>query len=542
MDYGVRRKPQVYFRVTSPQIETDSARRLRQLPSLHSRTLLLTLVPLAVMALLVALATVVVAKGVLDDFSRSRTQMALENLALAMESTLADHQQTQQFLRRAVRNEVIRDIWLVDASGIVRASSNLSAIGFPLETFAGIRSDHQMTPDGLRLVAQGDGRIVQEIATVISVGAVATLGLGVLITAWAVSRLSRALATPVANAALAATAMAEGNFRPALELPSSGIREGEQLREALRHTARQLRELTAGLEHQVVTRTAELEVANEHAQAARALAEEASRTKSMFLASMSHELRTPLNAIIGYAEMIAEELPGPEAAGVQRDLGRIGQSARHLLALINDVLDFTKLEAGRMRVHREAFIIRHMVEEVSNVIAPLIVAQNNRLRVVVSPQLQEAVGDTLKIRQILINLLSNACKFTEGGQIHLEVEGGDGKDGRLLIMRVGDTGIGMDEATRAQIFKPFINSESQRRHGGTGLGLAICAHYCQLMQGRIDCHSERGLGSTFTVALPLELPKALEGTSRRIHRQPDASAIYQPATLTPDLHATRRPS
>jgi signal transduction histidine kinase len=537
---GVRRKPQVYFFVTSPQIETDAARRLRQLPSLHERTLLLTLVPLAVIAILVAVVTVVVAKGVLEDFNRSRTQMVLESLSLAMEPTMADHLQTQDFLLRAARNEVIRDLWLVAPSGAVIASSDPSAIGFPLATFAGTRSEHHVNPEGVRLVAEGDARIVKEIATVISVGAVATLGLGIAIIAGAVSRLSRALATPVANAALAATAMAEGDFRPAQELPSSSIREGEQLREALRHTARQLRDLTAGLEHQVATRTAQLEVANEHAQAARALAEEASRTKSMFLASMSHELRTPLNAIIGYAEIIAEELPGRENAGVQRDLGRIGQSARHLLALINDILDFTKLEAGRMRVHRETFAIRHMVEEVSNVIAPLVAIHQNQLRVEVSPQLQDAVGDALKIRQILINLLSNACKFTEGGLIHLMVEGSEGKDGRLLVMRVADTGIGMDEATRAQLFKPFINSESQRRHGGTGLGLAICAHYCQLMQGSIDCHSVRGLGSTFSVAVPLELPKAVEGTTRRIYRRTEVSAKPPSPTLNPDLQATWR--
>jgi signal transduction histidine kinase len=120
------------------------------------------------------------------------------------------------------------------------------------------------------------------------------------------------------------------------------------------------------------------------------------------------------------------------------------------------------------------------------------------------------------------------------------VEGSEGKDGRLLVMRVADTGIGMDEATRAQLFKPFINSESQRRHGGTGLGLAICAHYCQLMQGSIDCHSVRGLGSTFSVAVPLELPKAVEGTTRRTYRRTEVSAKPPSPTLNPDLQATWR--
>lgn len=520
--------------MTHPQIETDSARRLRKLPSLHERTLLLTLVPLAVMAVLVAAVTVGVAKNVLDDFSQSRNQMALEDLALAIEPTRMNQVQTQQLLVRAARNDAMRTIWLVSAAGIVTASSKIAAIGSPLEKIPGVHTEHLVTAGGIRLIAQSDGRIVQEIATVITFGAVVTLGLGVLITAWAVSRLARALATPVVNAAVAATAMAEGNFTPAQELPSSGIREGEQLREALRHTARQLSDLTAGLEHQVVLRTAQLEVANQHAQAARALAEEASRSKSMFLASMSHELRTPLNAIIGYAEMIAEELAVPHelagSKGVQRDVGRIGQSARHLLALINDILDFTKLEAGRMRVHHDNFMVRHMVDEVTNVIAPLVAAHHNQLVVNVSPQVQEAIGDALKIRQILINLLSNACKFTQDGHIHLEVECRDGSVGQQLIMRVTDTGIGMDEVIRGQIFKPFINSESQRRHGGTGLGLAICAHYCQLMHGSIDCHSVRGQGSIFSVALPLRMANASDGPSGRIHR---SSMAYAATVATP---------
>jgi len=522
-----------------PRNETDAAKRVRELPSLHERTLLLTLVPLGVMAVLVAAVTVGVAKRVLEGDSQARNRVSLEHLALAIEPTLSDRVLTNDLLSQAARSDAMRDIWLVSASGTVIASSDQEAVGIPFKQLSGLSSECPVTTSGIRLVAQSDGRMVREIATVISIGAVATLAFGVLITAWAISRLARTLATPVVNAALAATAMAEGDFGPAQDLPSSTIREGEQLREALRHTARQLKDLTTGLEHQVLTRTTELEVANEYAQAARTLAEDASRSKSMFLASMSHELRTPLNAIIGYAEIIAEDLPrtgidsatGSGTKNVHQDLGRIGQSARHLLALINDILDFTKLEAGRMRIHYETFVVRHVVDEAATVIAPLVLVHRNRLHIVVAPDLSDALGDQLKIRQVLINLLSNACKFTTEGDIRVEVSCQDSPTGRQLVINVTDSGIGIDEVLRAQLFKPFINSESQRRHGGTGLGLAICAHYCHLMQGTIDCQSTRGQGSTFIVRLPLELPKSLEGTSRKFLRAPGLSKSMAPSLV-----------
>ena len=511
--------------------QTSAAKRARELPSLHERTLLLTLLPLGLMAILVAAVTVGVAKRVLDAYGQTRDRMALENLALAFSATKADLVMMQDLVVRAAHHDAMQDIWLVSASGSVLASSDQAAIGTNLQTLSGLSSECPVGSTGSRLIAVSDGRIVHKIATVISFGAIATLGLGMLITAWAVSRLARTLATPVVNAAVAATAMAEGDFGPAMDLPSSAVREGEQLRDALGHSARQLKDLTAGLEHQVATRTAELGVANEHAHAARELAEEASRSKSMFLASMSHELRTPLNAIIGYAEIIAEELPHHQ--GVHQDLGRIGQSARHLLALINDILDFSKLEAGRMRVHREHFLVAHVVDEAVSVISPLVVGNRNHLQIAVAPELGNALGDQLKVRQILINLLSNACKFTNDGEVRLSVDFEEGLAGRQLVIHVTDTGIGMDDVLRGQLFKPFISSESQRRHGGTGLGLAICAHYCQLMHGSIDCQSTRGRGSTFVVRLPMELPKSLEGTSRKF-----LWAKGAPKPITHSLSAT----
>lgn len=517
--------------------ETTATRRLRKLPSLHERTLLLILVPFAAMAVLVAAVTVLVAKNVLDGYAEARNRMALDTLALAIEPVWSDATRVQEVIANSAHSEALANIWLVSATGIVLASSDRTAVGKPLVQPANV-SQRQLISDGPRLVCQGDGRIVREIAAVVGAGAVVSLGFGLLITAWAVTRLSRALAMPVAAAAVAATAMAEGDFAPAQKLPPTTVREGEQLREALRHTARRLEELTSGLEGEVAARTAQLEVTKEQAQAARALAEEASRSKSLFLASMSHELRTPLNAIIGYAEMIAEDLTDTDVH--QRDLGRIGLAARHLLALINDILDYTKLEAGRMRVHRESYAVRQVVDEAVAAISPLISANHNRLSVVIADDVGNGFGDALKLRQILINLLGNAAKFTTDGELQIETSLTSAEGERQIRIAVSDTGIGMDDAQRGQLFKPFATSEAQRRQGGTGLGLAICFHYCQLMGGSVICESERGRGSTFIVQVPLELTGPVGGTSREFRRIREQSGPAQDCPPVPGTqHAAR---
>ena len=334
----------------------------------------------------------------------------------------------------------------------------------------------------------------------------AVLGLSLF---WVI-RLSRSLAQAVVGAADAASAMAAGDFAPARDLPQTSVREGALLRRAVRHGARRIEELTTGLEEQVVLRTAQLEVAKEQAQAARALAEEASKAKSLFLANMGHELRTPLNAIIGYAEMVSEELAGKDPASEQ-DLGRIVTAAHHLLALINDILDYTKSEAGRMQVRREPYELRAVFDQAVASVQPLVAQHGNHLIVELDPKLSAAHGDALKLRQVLINLLGNAAKFTEEGEIRLRaflVE-----DDHVRI-EVSDSGIGMDGRQQANLFTPFQTSSSQQRHGGSGLGLAICHHYCRLMGGEITCRSEPGVGSVFTVRIPRELDDADDSSSR----------------------------
>jgi len=245
--------------------------------------------------------------------------------------------------------------------------------------------------------------------------------------------------------------------------------------------------------------------------AAKEAAEAASRAKSDFLANMSHELRTPLNAIIGYAELLGEEA-GERGDGRQAaDLARIRSAANHLLALINDVLDISKIEAGRMELHLERFDPGRLVDEVLATVQPLATQKRNRLVVERAGDLGTMYADETKVRQVLFNLLSNACKFTEGGVVTLRV----GREpGDAMCFAVSDTGIGLSPQQLGRLFQPFTQADASttRRFGGTGLGLAISRHFCRMMGGEIAVRSAEGRGSTFVVTLPAEVAAPAELT------------------------------
>ena len=242
---------------------------------------------------------------------------------------------------------------------------------------------------------------------------------------------------------------------------------------------------------------------------ARALADEANQLKSQFLANMSHELRTPLNAIILYSELMIEDAQEQGLEGFLSDLGKVLAAGRHLLGLINNVLDLSKVEAGKMEVYAEEFDVAKLVGEVAGTMRPLVEKHGNTLVID-----GDAAGgltmhsDITKLRQVLLNLLSNASKFTRQGRITLRVARREADAGGVVDFAVSDTGIGMTPEQLGRLFQTFSQADAgtTRKYGGTGLGLAISRKFCRLLGGDITVASEVGQGSIFTATLPVGKP------------------------------------
>jgi PAS domain S-box-containing protein len=249
-------------------------------------------------------------------------------------------------------------------------------------------------------------------------------------------------------------------------------------------------------------------------------AEEANRAKSSFLANMSHELRTPLNAVIGYSEMLQEIAEDRGFEDLLPDLGKIRSSGKHLLGLINDVLDLSKIEAGKVHLSIESLDAVLVVEDAVGTVRPLVDQNGNRLEVACAEPLGALLADQIRVRQVLFNLLSNACKFTERGLIRLEARRIRRRGSDWVEFRVTDTGIGMNADQLERLYRPFMQADASttRKYGGTGLGLAISREFCQMMGGTLSAESELGKGSVFTVRLPAdpETPAALWDPARGI--------------------------
>jgi two-component system, sensor histidine kinase and response regulator len=230
----------------------------------------------------------------------------------------------------------------------------------------------------------------------------------------------------------------------------------------------------------------------------------ASRTKSQFLANMSHELRTPLNAILGYSELLQLLAARKNDTAYTADLDRINKAGKHLLVLINDVLDISRIEAGKVDLEMQVFDVRPLIDEIRDTVQPLAAQNSNSLEVDMADDLGLLRADFVKLKQCLLNLLSNACKFTNSGRVTFTIDKEHGENGDMIAFRVEDTGIGLSDEQTARLFQPFTQADASttRKFGGTGLGLAITKKLCEAMGGSIELESRLGKGSIFTLLFP----------------------------------------
>ena len=269
----------------------------------------------------------------------------------------------------------------------------------------------------------------------------------------------------------------------------------------------QVKRASDDLEAKVVSATAELARQNELLRRQAVELEQASALKSQFLANMSHEFRTPLNAILGYTSLLLDGVSGTLTAGQRKSLERISSNGRHLVGIISEILDLTRIEAGRMPLQLTRFPLPELIAEVMAEMDPIIARSKLTVSSHVSPRVGPIRSDRQKVKQIVLNLLSNALKFTPKGSVTIRVDRGDGQ--KTVAIAVADTGIGISHADREKIFEDFrqVDSTVARPYGGTGLGLSICRRLARMLGGRIDLESELGHGSVFTLVVSTSLRK-----------------------------------
>ena len=255
---------------------------------------------------------------------------------------------------------------------------------------------------------------------------------------------------------------------------------------------------------ELLGRLSELNRAQAELVRARDAAEDANRAKSTFLATMSHELRTPLNAIIGYSQMLREDYLGPEQEEVKYDLEKIERSGHILLGIVNDVLDLSKIESGRETVQAVCFDVAPVLEDICDTLQPLAREQGNVLEIDCPQRARLAYADVARFRQSVLNLVNNACKFTENGRVTVAVDRQCNQAGEWIEVHVSDTGIGIGAEDLGKLFRPFsqVDGSATRKYSGTGLGLAISRKFCRMMGGDITVESAPGRGARFSIRLP----------------------------------------
>jgi signal transduction histidine kinase/CheY-like chemotaxis protein len=356
------------------------------------------------------------------------------------------------------------------------------------------------------------------------------LGAALLVAYLVSSRLQKVISEPILDLA--------GTAREVSEKKNYSARAKKRTDDEIGFLIDRFNEMLARIEQH----ERELKSVNEQLRESQEEAMAATHAKSQFLANMSHELRTPLNAIIGYSEMLQEEAGDSGNQTFVPDLKRIHSAGKHLLNLINDILDLSKIEAGKMELFLETFDLATVLDDVVATTELLVKKKNNHLKIVRAGSLGTVRADLTKMRQSLFNLLSNASKFTENGTVTLEAvrESSAGRD--WIIFRVSDSGIGMTPEQVGRLFQAFSQADAStvRKFGGTGLGLAITRHFCRMMGGEVNVTSESGKGSTFTIRLPAEVRELPEEPARRAPASADSLPIEGNTVLVIDDEAPAR--
>lgn len=411
---------------------------------------------------------------------------------------------------------------IYDKGGLVMARfhSGQSAVGCPGATSAASRFTRKHLTIFRLIDVKGDlvGSLYMEVGLAEMYALLAhfaEMGAGVLLmaTIFALglsSVLERLISHPIIHLTEVATRVSTGgNYLLRAQRVSNDetgmlIDQFNVMMERIQQREAELQSAHDGLEGKVAERTRDLE-------AAKLAAEESNRAKSSFLANMSHELRTPLNAIIGYSEMLHEDAADAGIASMTEDLDKVLRSARHLLGLISDILDLSKIEAGQMSVNCEPAMTADLLYEVMST-AEVLTKRNRNTLVQMEPVWHGMMMvDVLRFRQCLLNLIGNACRFTEDGKISIGVEQKMEGDGSWVLWKIRDTGVGIAAEDHGKLFRTFsqVDASSTRRFGGSGLGLAISQQLCHAMGGHITLESVLGQGSTFTIHIPESVSSAL---------------------------------
>ena len=324
-----------------------------------------------------------------------------------------------------------------------------------------------------------------------------------LVTLTVYFQLLRLVLTPLNKIIRAIQEMARGDLSARVDVQTND--ELGLLAESFNKMSGDLRSMYEIIEEKVRQRTKELQETQTKQQASEA----ASKAKSQFLANMSHELRTPLNAIIGYSDILMEDAQDEERQDVYEDLRRIRTAGHHLLGLVNDILDISKIESGKIELYLEEFKVDDVLDEISQLAQPLMAKNNNTFKTDRDYNMPLMKSDYTKIKQILTNLISNASKFTHNGTVTLDVTPTTLNDVTAIRFRVIDTGIGMTKEQLNKVFQNFTQADesTSRKYGGTGLGLAITKNFVDLMHGTVEVSSEVDKGTTFQVVVPAVLEK-----------------------------------